>query len=407
METAEVGLGFVTAYNPNNATIDIRTIDGTPYPGLPFDANLAFYSTPVLPILRTEPSTGAIKTVKLGSCVLFAKFSDSNLRIIRIFNDDQDIVKNIAGQTNQTARAIVRDTLLAMLQDGEALVSAPGRIIETSPQVFERQAGSWLLLKNSGDAILSNADSSCEVWVSYTGQYEVSSTRYRLRGVDTRVQEDDAGSLIIASGENRGSPVVFTLSRDATAQLTSGASSMVMTSGEYSISSGTVNISGGNEVSLSAANLNLSSAVLNVGTENANVNVSETLTVAAKDVAASASNDLSAAATKNLNVTAGATLSAAASQAIMINAPKNAVTIDATGTKITIDEAAKLTIAIGQTSLEVSKDGIKLLPPFGKAITCGSSPVQVLLGDATAAAAIASVCSATVTSSTVLKASVS
>ena len=405
METAEVGLGYITAYNPVNATVDFRTIDGTPYPNQPFDSNLAQYSTPVLPILRTEQSTGAIKIVKLGSCVLFAKFSDSNLRIIRVFNDDQDIVKNIAGQTNQTSRAVVRDTLLAMLQDGEALMSAPGRIIETSPQVFERQAGSWLLLKNSGDAILSNADSSCEMWVSYTGQFEVNSTKYRMQGVDTRVQEDEAGSLVIASGENRGSPVVFTLTKDATAQLTSGASSMVMTTGEYSISSGTVNISGGNEVSISSANLNLSAAVLNVGAENANVNVSETLAVVAKDVTASASNNLSVAAAKSVDVTAGATLSAASAQAITLTAPKNVVAIDATGTKITIDEAAKLTIVVGETSIEVSKTGVIILPPTGKTVACGAGAQKgVLTGDASTIAALNGV-GVTAVLSTVLTAS--
>ena len=321
MEIAEVGLGFVTAYNPVNATIDIRTIDGTPYPSLAFDSNLALYSTPVLPIMRTEQSTGSIRIIKLGSCVLFAKFSDSNIRIIRIFNDDQDIVKNIAGRTNQIAHNVVRDTLLSMLQDGEVLVSAPGRIIETSPQVFERQAGSWLLLKNSGDAILSNADSSCEVWVSYTGQFEVNATKYRLRGVDTRVQEEDSGALVLASGENRGSPVSLTLSKNATAQLTSGASYMTMTPTGYDISSGVVNISGGNELNLNSANLSLSASVLAIDSGSADIAIEGDLSVAAdminidsnKDVTITVGDNVISVSKEN-----GISIAAASGQQVVI-----------------------------------------------------------------------------------------
>ena len=372
METGEVGLAYVIGYNPDNATIDIRTIDGTVYSALPFDANLAFYSTPVLPILRTEPSTGAVRTIKLGSCALFTKFSDNNIRIVRIFNDDQDLIKNFPGRANQPIHAYVRDTLVASLQDGEALMSAPGRIIETTVGVYERQVGSWLLCKNSGDAILSNADSSCEVFVSYSGQFEVNSTKYRMIGVDTKIQEDDAGTLWLTSGASRGSPVSLSLSKDAVAQLASGTSLMTMTPSDYTISSGVVNITGGNEVNVDTATLNMSASTLNVAAENLDVAVSAGLTAAAYDLAVRAYN----------------TAAVSADKSITVSAPKNNILIDATGTKITIDPEAKLTIVIGETSIEVSKDGITLLPPSGKIVSVGANASKQVLIEGTAAQAL-------------------
>ena len=365
----ELILGYVTGYHPENGTIDIRSTSGTPFNAMPFDSSLAFYNTPVLPILREDGD--ATRIVKAGSFAILARFSDHQTRIVRIFNDDQDIIKNYSGHANRPLHGLMQDTLLAMLQDGEALMQAPGRIVETKPGIFERQPGAWMLLKNSGDAILSNADSSCEVWISYSGLFEVTGTKYRLIGSDTRIQEDDAGTLTMVSGASRGTPVSLTLTKDAVATLATGESTMVLSPTTYSVDAAVVNISGGNEVNLDATTLYLTSIDTVVGTEYLSVAVTNDATLQAADVAVSAA--------ASLTVSAGTTMTASVSQAISITAPQNAVTIDKNGTNISINGDAKLTIQVAGSSLVISTDGITLQPPAGKVVAIGEGASQQVL----------------------------
>jgi len=371
----ELILGYVIGYHPENGTIDIRSTSGTPFNAMPFDASLAFYNTPVLPILRE--GTDATRIVKAGSFAILARFSDHQTRIIRIFNDDQDIIKNYSGHANRPLHGQMQDTLLAMLQDGEALMQAPGRFVETKPGIFERQPGSWMLLKNSGDAILSNADSSCEVWISYSGQFEVTGTKYRLIGADTKIQEDDAGTLTMVSGAARGTPVTLTLTKDAVATLTAGEASMVLSPTTYSVDASVVNISGGNEVNLDATTIYLTAIDTAIGTEYLDMEVTNEAILHAADIAVSADASLS--------LSAGTTMAASSSQSVMITAPQNAIVIDKTGTKITIDGDAKLTISVAGSSLEISKDGITIVPPAGQpvAIGSGSTTKQILIDGTT------------------------
>jgi hypothetical protein len=374
----ELGLGYVMGYHPENATVDIRTIDGTPYSALPFDANLAFYSTPVLPILRTDTLTGAVNTVKMGSFVMFAKFSDSNIKIIRIYNDDQDLIKNFPGHANRLVHGYVQDTLLAMMQDGEALISAPGRIIETAPDVFERKVGSWMLFKNSGDAILSNADSSCEVWVSYDGKFEANTTKYKFVGTDTQVQETADGDLQLSAGAALGDHVTLTLSKDAVAELSSGTAYMTLSSAAYTVSADTVTLDGGSAVNLNSSLIALAGKDITVAGTDVLLSADAGITGTATNIALSAINSVALSAGAAASVGAPA-ISVAAGTSISITAPKNAITVDETGTKITLDESAKITITVGKTSLEVSKTGVKIIPDTTGKVEIGAAPTLGVL----------------------------
>jgi hypothetical protein len=367
----EMLIGYVVGYHPENATIDIRSADGTKYDALAFDSSLAFYCTPVLPIMRTEAATGAVRAVKIGSFVMFMKFDDSSIRIVRIFNDDQDILKNFPGHATRPIHGFVQDTLLAMLQDGEALIQAPGRIIETSSDIFERKMGSWMLFKNSGDAILSNADSSCEMFVSNTGQWEITATKIRLRGSDTEIVEDDQGDLYITSGAQRGQPVKLIMSSNyGTATLSSGTTTMTVSEEYYSLSSGFMNLSAGNEMNLSTTAFNLAAS---------------TIVASANSVAVSGADSVTASAPA-VNVAAGATATISAGQAVVINAPKNNIVVDQNGTTLTLDADTKLTIIIGEAKLLMSKDGVTLVPPPGKVVGIGENASQQVLITGTVAA---------------------
>jgi hypothetical protein len=358
----EIGLGYILAYDPGNGTIDIRTMDGTTYNSLAFDSSLAFYCTPVLPILRAD-AAGAMRAVKIGSFVMFAKFNDSNIRIIRIFNDDQDILQNYSGHASRPVHGYIQDTLIAMLQDGEALIQAPGRIVETTPDIFERKMGSWMLFKNSGDAILSNADSSCEMWVSNTGQWEVTAAKYRLHGADTEIQEDDSGDLHFLAGAQRGQPVELVMSStDGSAALTTGDSSMVITPDDYSLSAGVMNLFAGNELNLSAAAFTLAVSSLDASANTVDV-------VGTEYIAASA---------PQINITAGVTATVEAGQAVIVNSPavivtaaKNIAQMDQQGTTLTLDKDTEMTVIIGDAKLTISKDGVVLIPPAGKTVGVG------------------------------------
>jgi hypothetical protein len=369
----EIGLGYVSSYNPENATVDIRTTDGTSYNALAFDSSLAFYCTPVLPIMRTEKSTGAVRTVKIGSFVMFVKFNDSNIRILRIFNDDQDILRNYSGHASRPIHGYVQDTLLAMLQDGEALIQAPGRIIETSPDIFERKMGSWMLFKNSGDAILSNADSSVEMFISNDGQWEVTATKIRVRGADTEIVEDAQGDLYITSGVQRGKPVKLIMSSNyGTASLSSGTTVMTVSEEYYSLTAGFMNFSAGNEMNLSTTAFNLSANAINATANTVGVVGVETITASAPAI----------------NVAAGATAAISAGQAVVITAPKNNIVVDQNGTTLTLDADTRLTIIIGEAKLLMSKDGVVLVPPPGKTVGVGENATKQILIEGTAASSL-------------------
>lgn len=374
----ELGLGYITGYNPENATVDIRTANGTQYPAVPFDSSLAVYATPVLPILQTQ--NDVTTAVKIGSFVLYARFSDKDLRIIRIFNDDQDIIENFPGHTTRMVHGTIRDTLLAMMQDGELLMMAPGRIIETTSDVFERQMGSWMLLKNSGDAILSNADSSCEVFVSHSGPFEVTATKHRIIGSDTRVEEDDAGTLIAESGASRGTPVSLSLMKDGMAQLISGASSLSMTPTGMNMAAGDISISGGNTVTVDTATLEIVAKVVEIDAEGITLAAHNTALITADNVGLYASTNVGITADGAVNILAGTTAGITAISAIDVAAKNVGIAADetlnlkfgqgqivlgSTGAQIVLNEDAKLVITIGDTTIEVSTSGVNIAPPAG------------------------------------------
>ena len=379
----EVCLGYIMGYHPENATVDIRTIDGTPYNALPFDANLAFYSTPVLPIFRTDPITNAVTTVKMGSFVLLAKFSDSNIRIIRIFNDDQDLVQNYPGRNTRSVHGFVQDTLIAMMQDGEALISAPGRIIETTPNRFERQAGAWMLFKNSGDAILSNADSSCELWVSHDGKFEANTTKFRLKGLNTLIQEDDAGVLTLSSGTSAAIPVTLVMDAEVGAQLTNGDSTMLLSTTDYSVSAGVVNIGGGNAITLTTPQCTIAAGITDVVGDEISLDATSGITAAANtldlvayDTAGISAGTTGTIAANDLVVNAGNTVS--------ITVPKTAFAMGPTGATITLDKSVTLTILVGSNSIVVSDSGIILAATPAKPLKIGdqTASIPVIIGTA-------------------------
>lgn len=182
--------GYVIGYDPKTATIDIRTADGTTYNNVHYLPSLGVYPTPIVSTLNSD---GSIK--KFGSNVIFYE-EDDLIYAIAIYNDDLDLSRYLNVTSKRIGSAIVQEPLYQLLQEGECLLAAPGRHINknSNPQ---RQPGSWILLKNTGDALFSNADMSAQIILDTDGKFYVNAIEYVLQGLNTSVYEKDGNLTLV------------------------------------------------------------------------------------------------------------------------------------------------------------------------------------------------------------------
>ncbi len=336
------GIGYVLNYHPDNATVDIRTVDGSTFPGVPLDANIAFYATPVAAVIGPDPVTGITRVLKSGSTIQFFRQADNTLRILRLFNDDTSILKNNDGITTHPADGRIQDSLLALMQSGEALMSAPGLIeIAADGKTYERIPGSWALAKNNGDFIVSNADSSAELFLSYTGDIEFTGVTYSLRGIGTSVVETAAGDLkLTASGK---APVALSLGADGTSSWTAPGVSVSLSSGTLDVTAGDIALNASTTATISAGQATISAATLNTATQDTTLYAGNSLAISSPALSTTATNS-TVSVSGALNATiAGTTLNMTSS-----------------GGSIQLADSAVLSITIKGTVLRVSSSGVEI-----------------------------------------------
>lgn len=273
---SEICVGIVTAYDPRRATISIRTQNGATFDDIPFDSSLGLYSTPVVSKLVTRPG-GAIEVAKSGSFVLYSPITESNIRVLRLLNDDQALVASFERSSSRLSKGVVQDTLLYMVQEGETLITAPGKIYELSPNQYARTHGAWSLFKNSGDLILSNADTSAQVFLDRLGVLDIRSTSFTLAGQQARIYEDSAGALRMEAGPQRDVSSSLSLSTAGSATLSGGTASVTVDSTGVAVASKDFRVNIGGTLDLSAPQTTISTNTLTAAATSADISAPTSL----------------------------------------------------------------------------------------------------------------------------------
>ena len=255
---ADIGTGYITAYNPDKATVDVRTDAGVPFNDQPFDSSLGIYVTPVLPIITGTTGSNEL-TTHIGSRVIYAAIDDANIRIIRIYNDDPLLVSNMTGVTKY--RGDVQDSLIRMLQQGETLVSSPGKLELGSDGKYSRTRGGWMLFRNGGDVFLSNANTSAQAWFKDSGVVDIKSVEFSLMGTLTSLVETSDGTFMLTSGRKAQSGL--TVDPEGILTLYSGSSSLEIDDATTTLGTQELLLSVGNEAAIDAATLGLNATTLN------------------------------------------------------------------------------------------------------------------------------------------------
>ena len=334
-----IELGFITGYNPDRASVDIRSMDGNTYSGVPFDSSLAFYGTPVLPILRVENQKVILK--RAGSYVMYTRLNDNNLRIIKLFNDDQGIISNESGSSLRSDRGTVQDSLLYSLQDGEALVSSPGRLQEIAQNQYERVRGAWLLLKNSGDAYLSNALTTASISLDAYGNLDMKSLAYAISGTFSKIFESTTGTLTLGSGPQKSFNSWLEMTPDGVSTLVGGNSSISVYENTIILNTQSLDFTVGGDITLAAPDVVVSTTTLAVSADSASVSSRE-LSVSG--------TTLSAAATGTLSLTAGDTVNVARGD--------SSLKLSESGGELTV--TGTISIKVGDSVITLSETGVDI-----------------------------------------------
>jgi hypothetical protein len=355
-----IEFGYITGYDAAKATIDIRSLAGnSTFSGVPFDSSLAFYGTPVLPILKTE--NGELKLKRAGSYVMYTRIDDNNLRIIKLYNDDQAIIANSSGSSLRSDRGTIQDSLLYSLQDGEALVTAPGRLIEVGQNRYERIRGAWLLLKNSGDAYLSNALTTASINVDSYGNLDLRSISYALSGTFSKIFESPTGTLTLGSGPQKSFAAWLDVTPDGVATLNGGNSSIAVYENNIILNTQSLDLTVGGDITLAAPELDLSATTLNVASDTAAVAVRQ-LSVTGTDISA----------------TGAATLALAAGTTASLSRGESALRLTEEGGELSI--TGTLRIKVGDSVLTISDAGIDISST--KAITFNNGTLYAVVAAA-------------------------
>lgn len=345
---SEICLGIITAYDPVAATVDIRTHKGATFPAIPFDSSMGLYSTPVVAKVAELPD-GTIGVKKAGTFVLYSALTDGNVRLLRMLNDDQSLVAAFSGRTMREAKGIVQDTLVYMLQEGETLLTAPGKIYEHTPGQFVREHGAWALLKNSGDMLLSNADTSAQMFLDRDGKLDLRGTNFSIAGPSAHIYEDTDGSLILGAGPQREFQASITAGAAGLLTLQGGTSSVTVESDLVEINTTDVNVTVGGTITLHAPEIDLSASNVAVESNTIAVSASESLAVSAKDATVTADSTLA--------IDAPVT-SIKAATSVDVNVGTSSISID--GTKMALTADSEVTITIGDSVITVSSAGIDI-----------------------------------------------
>lgn len=203
-------LGQIIAFNSQRLTADILLANGLIYKDIPFATNLSVVTAPILPETENlkDPLNDAkgnlaylTKIVKNGSFVLIGKFSDYKIMILQVLRDDLTILGYESAKANKLGH---NDSILSLISEGDLLLRAIGTYYPNegeNPSSYEgytRQSGSWILLKNSGDLLISNKDSSGAILLTNLGGVSLTGTKYTILGNKSSIKELESGSLEIS-----------------------------------------------------------------------------------------------------------------------------------------------------------------------------------------------------------------